>query len=70
MRIITEVSKNDGLEINKEKSYILGYNNENITEIEGIKVVDEVKYLELTVDNKKDIYGTQKLDILDRANRA
>ena len=70
MRIITEVSKNDGLEINKENSYILGYNNENITEIEGIKVVDEVKYLELTVDNKKDIYGTQKLDILDRANRA
>ena len=61
MKIITEVSKNDGLEINKEKSYILGYNNENITEIEGIKVVDEVKYLELTVDNKKGYLWNSKI---------
>ena len=71
LKIITEASKYYGLEINKDKSSILVYNNqENITEIEGIKVVDKFKYLGLTVDNKKDIFKTQKQDMLDKLNRA
>ena len=71
LKIITEASKYYGLEINKDKSSILVYNNqENITEIEGIKVVDKFKYLGLTVDNKKDIFKTQKQDMLDKLNIA
>ena len=70
LKIIIETSKKYGLEINKEKSNILVYNNrENITEIEGIKVIDKVKYLGLMVENTKDIFRSQKIDIMDRAEK-
>ena len=68
--IITEESKKFGLEINKEKSSILIYNNsENITELEGIKVEHKFKYLGLTVDDKKNIFQSQKEDLTDKADR-
>jgi hypothetical protein len=71
LRIIIEASKKYGLEINKEKNNILVYNNrEEITEIEGIKVVEKVKYLGLIVDNTKDIFKSQKIDIMNRAEGA
>ena len=71
LKIIIEASKYYGLEINKEKSSILVYNNqENITEIEGIKVVEKFKYLGLTVDNTRDIFKSQKQDMIDKVNRA
>ena len=71
LKIIIEARKYYGLEINKEKSSILVYNNqENITEIEGIKVVEKFKYLGLSVDNTRDIFKSQKQDMIDKVNRA
>ena len=59
-------SRKYGLELNKEKSSILVYNNnENIQEIDGIKVVNKIKYIGLMVDNEKDLFKSQKIDILD-----
>ena len=56
LRIIEEESRKYGLELNKEKSSILVYNNkENIEEIDGIRVVDQIKYLGLKIDNERDI---------------
>ena len=44
LRIIEEESRKYGLELNKEKSSILVYNNkENIEEIDGIKVVNKTR---------------------------
>ena len=43
------------------------YNNkENIEEIDGIKVVNKIKYLGLTIDNEKDIFKSQKIEIMDK----
>ena len=57
--------------MNKEKSSILVYNNkENIEEIDGIRVVNKIKYLGLTIDNEKDIFKSQKMDLMDRAGKA
>ena len=78
LKIIIEASKKYGLHINKEKSNVLVYNNqEGITEIEGIKVVEKLKYLGLTIDNtgttpakKKDIFKSQKENIMYRADTA
>ena len=70
LEIITEESRKFGLEINKEKSSILIYNNsENTTELEGIKVEHKFKYLGLTVDDKKNIFQSQKEDLTDKADR-
>merc|ERR1711872_450672 len=69
LRIIEEESRKYGLELNKVKSSILVYNNkENIEEIDGIKVVNNIKYLGLTIDNE--IYKSQKIEILDRVGKA
>ena len=55
--ILIEVSASFGLNINKEKSNILIYNcKSNIEEIEGIKVVNKIKYLGLFIDNKRDMF--------------
>ena len=40
---------------------------EEVTEIEGIKVVDSIKYLGLEVGNKKDIFKGHKEKILNKA---
>ena len=71
LRIIEEESRKYGLELNKEKSSILVYNNkENIEEIDGIKVVEHIKYLGLKIDNERDIFKSQKIDLIDRAGKA
>merc|ERR1712240_698509 len=71
LRIIEEDSRKYGLELNKEKSSILVYNNkENIEEIDGIKVVNKIEYLGLKIDNERDIFKSQKIDLIDRAGKA
>ena len=71
LRIIIEESKKYGLEINKEKSSVLIFNNrENISEIEGIQVNNNFKYLGIMIDDKRDIFKSQKEDIADRADKS
>ena len=71
LNIIIEESRRYGLEINKEKSSVLIYNNtDNITEIEGINVTNKIKYLGLTVDDKRDIFKSQKIILTDKADKA
>ena len=56
IRILVEIGKKCGLDINKDKSSILIYNmKEKPEEIEGIKVVDNIKYLGLKIDDKRNI---------------
>ena len=68
LKILTKISESFGLKINKEKSRKLVYNNnEDIREIEGIQVTDTIKYLGITIDNKKELFESHKKDILKRA---
>ena len=61
LRIMTEVAREYGLEINKEKSKVMVYGDKaNYEEIGGIKVVKSLKYLGLMIEDDKDIFKTQK----------
>ena len=69
IKILIEISAIFGLHINKDKSNIIIYNhNEKIEEIEGIKVVNKIKYLGLFLDNKRDLFKTQRLAMLEKAH--
>ena len=69
LKILIEVSASFGLHINKEKSNIMIYNcKENIEEIDGIKVVKKIKYLGFFLDNKRDLFQTQREEMLSRAH--
>ena len=68
LKILTTISESYGLKINKEKSNILVYNsNENIKEIEGIKVTEKIKYLGVIIENKKELFESHKKDVMTRA---
>ena len=58
------------MELNKDKSKILIYNNkEKIEEIQGIKTTNEIKYLGLTVTNNRDCFNNQKQHNKDEATK-
>ena len=59
-----------GLQINKEKSNILTYNIQHEeNEIEGIKIVESIKYLGVTIDNKRNMFKTQKRQMIEKAEK-
>ena len=69
LKILIEVSSSFGLHINKEKSNIIIYNcKENIEEIESIRVVNRIKYLGIILDNKRDLFKTQREEMLCKAH--
>lgn len=54
VKIPTEVAKEHGLELNKEKCNILIFNTkEQIESIEGINVTSKMKYVRVKVTNKR-----------------
>ena len=59
-----------GLELNKGKCEIIIHNMEDKpNRIEGIKVVNKIKYLGVTIDDARNIYKTQKKNIFEKAHR-
>ena len=70
IRIIVEEGKKYGLDINTEKSSILIYNTgEAPDNIEGIRTVNEIKYLGITIENKRDIFGKYKTQMIGKAQK-
>ena len=59
IRVVKEISKKCGLEINEKKNAIVIYKGgKNIKEIEGIEVVDRWKYLGVEISNDRYIQKT------------
>ena len=70
LKEISNVSKACGLDINKNKSAIIIYNlKDQITEIEGISVKESLKYLGLSIGNKRDLFSKQKKDMITKAQK-
>ena len=68
IRILVEIGKKCGLDIYKDKSSILIYNKkEKPEQIEGIKVVDNIKYLGLKIDDKRNMFKTQNSEMITKA---
>ena len=73
IRVLTKASEECGLKINKDKSVILIFNDDNNDEypkvIEGIPVTEETKYLGIKIVNKRDLFREHKRDIIKKAHK-
>ena len=59
-----------GLRLNKQKCKIMIINEDtNINEIEGVDVVNNIKYLGVLIDNKKKCFESHKKKIYNDANK-
>ena len=73
LKIVAEVSRAFGLEINESKSKILIYRKgrqkkeDRIKEVEGIEVVESVKYLGIEISDGRDIFKKHKEEIIKKA---
>ena len=64
MAIITQISREYGLEINSEKSCVMIFNvKEQPEHLCNIKVVQKMKYLGIEIDNKGNYFKTQRENI-------
>ena len=59
MRIVESSSAQCGLKLNREKCKILCFNGEDEQQIDGIKIVEEITYIGINVQNKKRWYKNQ-----------
>ena len=67
---LVEVAGKYGLKINREKSKIIMFNMKtDQTEIENIEIVDKVKYLGITICNRRDIYKEHKKEMSIKARK-
>ena len=65
-----DVSKECGLEINKENCNVIIFNmNEQPENIEGINVVDSIKYLGVTINNTRKCFTRQKRIMIEKAQK-
>ena len=70
IRKLIQIGQKYGLDINKEKINIIIYNKkEKPEEIEGIKVVETIKYLGIKLDDKRNMFKTHKEKMINKANR-
>lgn len=70
IRLLMEIAAECGLELNKNKSSIIIFNtNEIAGEIEGIKVANEIKYLGITIVNKRNCLLAQKKKTIVEAKK-
>ena len=73
LKIVSEVSKEFGLTINEGKSKVMIFKKgqkklfEQIKELEGIEVVDKIKYLGIEINEGRDIFKKHKEEAIDRA---
>jgi len=70
LQITQKKSEEYGLELNRDKSNIMIFNgNEDVNLIEGIKIVENIKYLGVCVSNKRDTFIKHKEKILNDAQK-
>ena len=70
LEILTDSAHACGLEINKDKSFVMLYNQTTNTEsLHGIKVTNEIKYLGVNITNKRRCFGTYKKEKISEARK-
>ena len=70
IKILKKESLKFGLEINQSKSKILIFNSkEEITEIENIEVVEELVYLGVKIESKRNMFNKYKNEMMTKARK-
>ena len=68
IQILSNIAKDCGLSINKNKSNIIIFNSKNQPEyIEDIPITTIITYLGLNIHNKKDCYKLQRIEVTKSA---
>ena len=68
--IITQISREYGIEINSEKSCVMIFNvKEQHEHLCNIKVVQKMKYLGIETDNKRNYFKTQRGKNIENARK-
>ena len=70
IQILIDISRECGLELNKDKSKILIFNcKDKVEEIQGIQTTKEITYLGLTITKNRDCFNKQKQYNKDEATK-
>ena len=70
VRVLKEVAARYRLEMNERRSSSLLYNiRERVGDIEGVGVVNEIKYLGVTVEDKPEIFDKHRRKMIEKAKR-
>lgn len=70
IRSLMEIAGSYGLERYIRKSKCLMYNAENsVAEVEGLDVVEEVRYLGVVVEGRRELFDKQRNQMLEKARR-
>ena len=68
--VFVEKAAGIGMSVNKGKCYVLRFNKkEEVENIRGMDIVEEVKYLGVTVSNKKDVFKVHREKVIIKARR-
>ena len=59
LSIVEDSSRQCGLNLNRDKCKIICFNTEDRQQLEGIQIVEEIRYLGITVQNKKRWFKNQ-----------
>ena len=70
IRVLEQVGEKYGLQIHKGKSRLLIFNRqEPIDNIEGIKVENEIRYLGIKIESRKDMFRGQREKMIRETRR-
>ena len=70
LKIVIQISRHFGLEINKAKSNIMIFNmKEQPDNIEDIEVVNKITYLGIEIDNKRNYFKSQRIKMIEKARK-
>ena len=70
LRFLTQISRECGLELNKDKSSVIIFNMyEQPEQVEGIEVVSSIKYLGFTINNTRNIFTLHKQNMFKKAEK-
>ena len=70
LKIIIQISRHFGLEINKAKSNVMIFNmKEQPDNIEDIEVVNKITYLGIEIDNKRSYFKSQRTKMIEKARK-
>ena len=70
LKIVIQISRHFGLEINKAKSNIMIFNmKEQPDNIEDIEVVNKITYLGIEIDNKRSYFKSQRTKMIEKARK-
>ena len=69
IEIVRRIGEEYGLKMNMRKTKCMIFNGDKRMEIGGVEVVEEMRYLGVIVENKRDMYGRQRREMVAKVRQ-